>query len=63
MSQAAVPHNPPSVLTPADSEDAGTTLMGTHSSRHPHSVAQPSPDVIQVKGCLTPRKHQGPLNP
>lgn len=47
--------SPLAVLTPADSEDAGTTLTGTHSSRHPHGVAQPSPDVIQVKGCLAPR--------
>lgn len=63
MSQAAGPQNPPAVLTPADGEDAGTALSGAHSSRYPHSVAQPSPDIIQVKGCLTPRKHQGPLNP
>lgn len=63
MRQTAVLHKLPVVLTPADSEDTGTALTGTHSSRHPHSVAKPSLNVIQVERCLTPGKHQDPLNP
>lgn len=61
--QAVHAHECPVALTPADSEDAGSTLTEAHSGRHPHRVAQSSPDVIQVKGRLTPGEHQSPLNP
>lgn len=36
----------PKVLTSADGQDAGTTLVSAHSSRHPNRVADPSSNII-----------------